>query len=103
MKMSYFQSAVARTMNHNLEIREALSNYALGLAGEAGEVIEPLKKHLYHERSLDVNEMTEELADVCWYVAAIANVLGIDMDEALTQNIEKLARRHPDGFGSINQ
>lgn len=103
MKMSYYQAAVVRTMNHSLTFKEAIANYALGIAGEAGEVIEPIKKHLFHNKSLDLNEMREELADVCWYVAALANELGIDLDEALTENIEKLVRRHPDGFGSTDQ
>ena len=98
MQLSRYQSAVARTMNHSLSQPSALSNYALGLAGEAGEVIEPVKKHLYHGRALDLTNMAEELADVVWYVSALANTLGINLDEALQKNIEKLQARHPDGF-----
>lgn len=35
MKMSEYQATVAVTMNHALSQPQALSNYALGLAGEA--------------------------------------------------------------------
>lgn len=98
MKMSEYQATVAVTMNHALSQPQALSNYALGLAGEAGEVIEPIKKHLYHGRSLDLNNVAEELADVIWYVAAVANTLGIRLDVALDANVAKLQARYPEGF-----
>jgi len=98
MNMSKYQQLVARTMNKTLSLEQATANYAMGLCGEAGEVSEPLKKHLFHGKSLDVDALAAEMGDVAWYLAALANTLGIDMGEVLASNVEKLKARWPNGF-----
>ena len=42
--------------------------------------------------------MTEELGDVCRYVAELAAGLGVTLDEVMGRNIEKLRMRYPEGF-----
>ena len=69
-----------------------------GLTGEAGEVAELIKKHLYHATPLDQDALVKELGDCLWYVAAFANVLGLSLDDVAERNIEKLRRRYPEGF-----
>jgi NTP pyrophosphatase (non-canonical NTP hydrolase) len=98
MKFEDYQSHVSRTMNHEASNKEALSNYSMGLAGESGEVLEALKKHLYHGHELDYSDMEKELGDVLWYLTAIANELCIDLDEVANRNVRKLQARYPDGF-----
>lgn len=71
---------------------------ALGLAGEAGEVVELIKKHLYHGKPLDKTELLSELGDVVWYVAAMAHNAGLDIADVLAFNVIKLSQRYPDGF-----
>lgn len=102
MDITRFQGCVARTMNKNLGFGEALSNYSMGLAGEAGEVLEPLKKFLYHGHTLDKAKVSNELADVIWYVSALANTLEVDLGEALERNVEKLRARYPEGFSNAD-
>jgi NTP pyrophosphatase (non-canonical NTP hydrolase) len=97
MNLSEYQTEVRRTMNDSLRT-EQLANYCMGLAGEAGEVLEPIKKHLFHRKPLSLDELTKELGDVLWYTAAIANVLDIDLSEALAVNVAKLRARYPNGF-----
>lgn len=73
----------------------------LGLAGEAGEIAEKVKK-LYrddggivtHERREDI---CKELGDVLWYLAQIATDLEIDFEDVAKKNIEKLASRKERG------
>lgn len=77
-----------------------LSNVGLGIAGEAGEVADLIKKHLHHNHELDREELIKELGDVCWYVALGCTALGIEMAEVMQRNIEKLKKRYPDGFDS---
>jgi NTP pyrophosphatase (non-canonical NTP hydrolase) len=98
MNLSEYQSEVWRTMNPSLTPQQALSNYAMGLAGETGEVLEPLKKHLFHDKTLNVEDVQRELGDVLWYTAALANTLGLDLTETLAVNVAKLRARYPDGF-----
>ncbi len=71
---------------------------ALGLAGEAGEVVDLIKKFLYAGHPLDAEELVEELGDVLWYVALICHAVGTSIGEVMAANVEKLRRRYPDGF-----
>lgn len=71
---------------------------ALGIAGEAGEVADLLKKHLFHGHPLDKEKLRKELGDVAWYLCAIASEHDIPFSEVLEENIEKLKRRYPEGF-----
>jgi NTP pyrophosphatase (non-canonical NTP hydrolase) len=70
----------------------------MGLAGEAGEVVDVLKKHLHHNHPLDVAKVTKELGDVLWYCAALASALEVDLGAVAQANIDKLRARYPDGF-----
>lgn len=71
-----------------------LATHTLGLAGEAGEVVEHIKKHVGHGKELDVNRVAEELGDVLWYVAEIASLLGLHLNVIAIQNINKLMGRN---------
>ena len=70
----------------------------LGLAGESGEVIEMLKKHVGHGHELDRHKLAKELGDVLWYIAAIATLNDLDLQTVAELNIAKLEKRYPDGF-----
>ena len=72
----------------------------MGLCGESGEVIDIVKKHLAQGHELDKEKIIKELGDVAWYMAAIATVLDVELEDVLVQNIEKLKRRYPEGFST---
>lgn len=87
------------------ELRLKLAVMGLGVAGEAGEVVELIKKHVGHGHELppDGHELPpellkKELGDVLWYVAAIATLAGFSLDEVAQLNIAKLKARYPEGF-----
>lgn len=70
----------------------------LGLAGEAGEVANIVKK-IQRDFGGKVTEETrrklkDELGDVLWYIAACADELGLTLEEIAEFNGEKLAARH---------
>lgn len=71
---------------------------ALGLAGEAGEIVEHVKKYIYHGHQYDRAEMSKEIGDVLWYLTYLANSLDLRLSDIMQQNIEKLAKRYPNGF-----
>lgn len=73
----------------------------LGLAGEAGEVAEKIKKILRDKAGVasatDRVEIAKELGDVLWYVAQIATELGLSLDSIASTNLAKLASRQERG------
>lgn len=98
MNLDTYQQQAGRTDPHAPGTRDALGNGALGLVGEAGEVAELIKKHLFHGHPIDKAAVTKELGDVLWYVARLAAALGISLGDVATLNIDKLQRRYPNGF-----
>ena len=71
---------------------------ALGLAGEAGEVADLIKKGVFHQRGLDKENLKKELGDVLWYLTALCSDLGLTLEEVMQHNIQKLQARFPEGY-----
>jgi NTP pyrophosphatase (non-canonical NTP hydrolase) len=69
---------------------------ALGLAGEAGEVANKVKK-LLRDKKLDRDGIKSELGDCLWYIAVLAEDLGISLSSIASDNLEKLGRRKAKG------
>jgi NTP pyrophosphatase (non-canonical NTP hydrolase) len=83
-----------------------LLNGSLGLTGEAGEVADSIKKVIFHGHKMDRDGLVKELGDVCWYLALLCHAIDVPLEEVMSQNIEKLKKRYPDGFSetaSINR
>jgi NTP pyrophosphatase (non-canonical NTP hydrolase) len=78
--------------------RERLLLATLGLAGESGEVVDLLKKTLFHHRILPRDELIKELGDVMWYFHLLLMTERITMDEVLEANMVKLIKRYPDKY-----
>lgn len=64
----------------------------LGLAGEAGEFANKVKKQI-RDGALDEKAAMKELGDVLWYVAGCAKQLGYDLEDVARVNLLKLADR----------
>ena len=73
---------------------------ALGLAGEAGELANKVKKLIRdgYEKNKDYRtEISAELGDVLWYIAVLASDIGIELSDIATNNIIKLKDRQARG------
>lgn len=70
----------------------------LGLSGESGELLDMIKKWIFHGKPLDEVHAKKELGDVLWYAAEIANSFGWSLDEIMQMNVDKLKARYPEGF-----
>lgn len=98
MTFSEYQRLAMRTSNQSLARNEHLANGALGLAGEAGEACDLIKKFLFQGHELNRERVIKELGDVLWYVAETANALDVSLDDVAWGNILKLEARYPEGF-----
>lgn len=94
MLLDDYQTAARSTRLKNVGHR--IIYPTLGLTGEAGEVAELVKKHL-RGRELDEHEMALEMGDVLWYLAALADDIGIPLSVIAALNLEKLSKRKREG------
>lgn len=101
-----YQKHILRTVPQNIHFQERVAMMALGLAGEAGELVNILKKELFHKHPSNPEKIKDEIGDVLWYITALASAYDLKMSDVVSFNIEKLAKRYPDGFSyerSINR
>lgn len=106
MQFSDYQSKTARTAGVFSSREIELATWALGVAGEAGEVAEHVKKFLGHGHAIDRDALAKEIGDVLWYCAALARALDLSLDAIAETNVAKLMARYPDGFShdrSVNR
>ena len=74
---------------------------SLGLAGETGEVMEKIKK-LIRDQDGKINdefkkEISKEMGDVLWYLAVLAEHLGVRFEQVAEANVAKLSSRKQRG------
>ena len=97
LTMSDYQRMARRTAGDKRK-SDKMEEALFGLAGEVGELCDHYKKYMHQGHDLDYNHMAEEAGDVLWYLAEIADALGITLEEIARRNIDKLRKRYPDGF-----
>ena len=72
----------------------------IGLASEGGEFNEIVKKMFFQGKPLNednVFHMKRELGDIMWYWVNACNALGLDPNEVIAENVNKLKARYPGG------
>jgi len=77
---------------------------AIGLASEAGEFSEIVKKVIFQGKPFNdetKEHMKKELGDCLWYIAQACMALDLTFEELFTANIEKLSGRYPGGFDAF--
>ena len=68
----------------------------LGISGEAGDVAGCVKKTVSHKDDQKPG-IKENLGDTLWYIGAICNFFGWDLEDVFSENMEKLRKRYPAG------
>jgi NTP pyrophosphatase (non-canonical NTP hydrolase) len=97
MNFEEYQSEASKTAHYPRRL-ENLEYPTLGLAGEAGEVANIVKKiQRDHDGVLKAEireKLKDELGDVLWYISACAEELDLTLNEIAEFNVKKLAKRH---------
>ncbi len=106
MTLDEYQALANRTEQKDRSIHDRFLQNALGIAGEAGEVADLIKKWKFHGHPYDREKLKKELGDVLWYLAGVASAADMTLSEVAVGNIDKLTLRYPTGFSneaSINR
>ena len=103
MEITAYQKKAARTLISKPDFaisdeQVMISWNAIGIAGEAGEVLELIKKGIYHQQGIDIEKLKKELGDLIWYIAGLSTTLGIQLEDVLKGNLHKLEIRYPQGY-----
>lgn len=75
-----------------------LVHIALGISGEAGELLDAIKKHYAYNKTLDETNVIEELGDLEFYMEALRQHLGVTREQVLKANMGKLLTRYTKGY-----
>lgn len=78
--------------------RVRLNHAVTGMTGELGELATALEGWVYYGKDLNINNVKEELGDLCWYIAEACNALNLSFSDVLKANIEKLKVRYPEKY-----
>jgi NTP pyrophosphatase (non-canonical NTP hydrolase) len=101
MTFDEYQKQALTTAVNNYEPLMEKTIWAMGVVGEAGEVVEKWKKIVAYKDGKvseeDLAELAKELGDVVWYIAVMAHSLGLSFDDIMARNVEKLKSRDARG------
>ena len=106
LTLDEYQKLAARTAGAGGNGDRRLIISALGLAGEAGEFANMVKKLTAHGHDIPPETLADELGDVLWYLSEAATAAGLDLNLVAQENVEKLLKRYPEGFSqekSVNR
>ena len=101
--MNEFTYMVAALVKKGSIIKEELTeeqthllHMAVGVSGEAGELLDAIKRYAIYQKPLDMANVIEELGDLEFYMEGLRTALGITRNQCLEANIIKLSKRYPD-------
>lgn len=101
MTFDEYQKQALTTAHNTYEPLMEKTIWAMGVAGEAGEVIEKWKKIVAYKDGKvspeDRDELAKELGDVVWYIAVLAHSLDLSLDDIMARNVAKLKDRKSRG------
>ena len=77
-------------------LQASILHMAVGVSGEAGELLDAVKKHAIYQKQLDFDNIREEAGDILFYLTGLLNELGLTLNECIEANVEKLSKRYPE-------
>lgn len=109
MKVQY-DILVKSLLKSGKDIQESLTaseanlvHLALGISGEAGEVVDAIKKATIYKKPLDRENIIEELGDLEFYMEGLRQAIGVTREEVIDTNVRKLSVRYASGKYSDKQ
>lgn len=82
------------------EHKASVLHATIGICGEAGELLDTVKKYFAYNKDLDLENIVEELGDIEFYLQALRDELQLSREDIINANIEKLSKRYPTAFSN---
>lgn len=104
MKPSEYIKNAVRTERKEYDFTETnglsprVEHAVMGMVTEAGELMSVVKKAKIYGKKPDAVDIIEEAGDVMWYLAVLADELGVSFEEIWDKNIRKLRVRFPEKY-----
>lgn len=101
MNLNQYQDEVMSNFKPQRELTKeeaGVIDWTLGIAGEAGEIIDIIQHHIYHGQPFDRMELAKEIGDCLWYLTALCEELGMRVEDCMELNVAKLRYRHNGSF-----
>ena len=95
----FYATKELETKNPNINMSLLLTG-GIGLSSETGEFNEIVKKCIFQGKPLNdetVFHCKRELGDIMWYWISSCRALGLDPNEVIEENVNKLKSRYPGG------
>jgi len=92
--------SISTRLNDKRALR--LLHGSCGIATEAGELLDALKKHIFYGKEIDTVNIIEEIGDLMWYSAIILDELGVEFEDVMEKNINKLKARYGEKFSETS-
>lgn len=70
---------------------------AVGVSGEAGELLDAIKKHCIYQKQINLENVIEEAGDIIFYLTGLLNELDVSLEDCINANKDKLSRRYASG------
>lgn len=67
---------------------------AVGISGEAGELLDAIKKAAIYRKPLDTHNVKEEIGDILFYITGLLQSIGVEMETIIAENVAKLSLRY---------
>lgn len=98
----YIQNALRTEGNYTFgptgAVTPRIEHAAMGIVTEAAELMDDVKKSKIYGRELDKVHLIEEAGDCMWYLAILADELGVSFEDMWEKNINKLRTRYPEKY-----
>ena len=85
-------------MDHMDKYDAGLIHMTMGISGEAGELLDAVKKCVMYDQQLDIENVIEELGDIEFYLEGMRQLMGLRREDILQANYNKLMVRYEHGY-----
>ena len=96
MDIETYSTLALRTAPRGYTWTDEITHASLGIGGEAGEILDHVKKAAFNNKPFDAAHVVAEVGDLMWYLNLLVSALGTTWGHVLSVNIAKLEARYPD-------